>query len=94
MLILKKKINEINKKLDSLLKKTDMKNMYEYVELLENTKKLKRDIIDSYINRLQESAKKEEDAFSARVDITDENLMINESIQGVLDDLMDKLSEK
>ena len=62
--------------------------------LLENSKKLKRDIIDSYINRLQESAKKEEDAFSARVDITDENLMINESIQGVLDDLMDKLSEK
>ena len=62
--------------------------------LLEETQKAKKNMINSYFNMLQEAAKKEEEEFSVRVDVMDENLMINESIQGVLDDLMEKLSEK
>lgn len=40
MLILKRKISEINRKIDRLLRKTDVKNMYEYVDMMNDTKKL------------------------------------------------------
>ena len=62
--------------------------------LVEAKQKETRNMINSYMKMLQESANKEEEVLKTRVDITDKNLMINESIQGVLDDLMKRLSEK
>ena len=62
--------------------------------LVENTKRETKNMINTYLKMLNESANKENDILETRVDITDENLLINESIQNVLDDLMDKLSEK
>ena len=40
MLILNKKINKLSKKIDKLAKKLEVKGVYEYVELMSNTKKL------------------------------------------------------
>jgi hypothetical protein len=42
---------------------------------------------------INEAAKKE-DELTTKVDIVHNNLMINESIQSMLDDLMDKLNDK
>lgn len=72
-----------------------MENRFKNKPLLVETKqKETRNMINSYMKMLQESANKEEEVLKTRVDITDKNLMINESIQGVLDDLMKRLSEK
>jgi hypothetical protein len=62
--------------------------------LIEQRQTETKNMINSYLKMLQESANKEEEVLNTRVDITDKNLMINESIQGILDDLMEKLSEK
>ncbi len=40
MLIFEKRLNKINKKLDEILKRMEAKHIAEYVELMNNTKKL------------------------------------------------------
>ena len=40
MLIFERKLDEINKKLDKLIKKVEAKNISEYLELVNNTKSL------------------------------------------------------
>ena len=61
--------------------------------IVEHKKKQVKKLVNDYINMINEAAEKEEEPV-ARVDITHNNLMINESIQGMLDDLMEKLNDK
>lgn len=61
--------------------------------IVEHKKKQVKKLVNNYINMINEAAEKEEEPV-ARVDITHNNLMINESIQGMLDDLMEKLNDK
>ena len=51
-------------------------------------------LIDEYISHLKENYDKENSILTNKVDITSENLMINEDIQHVLDELMDKLNDE
>jgi hypothetical protein len=61
--------------------------------IVEHKKKQVKKLVNDYIHMINEAAEKEEEPV-ARVDITHNNLMINESIQGMLDDLMEKLNDK
>lgn len=61
--------------------------------IVENKRKQVKKLVNDYFSMINEAAKKEEEPV-ARVDITHDNLMINESIQGMLDDLMEKLNDK
>lgn len=61
--------------------------------IVENKRKQVKKLVNDYFSMINEAAKKEEEPV-ARVDIIHDNLMINESIQGMLDDLMEKLNDK
>lgn len=61
--------------------------------IVENKRKEVKKLVNDYFSMINEAAKKEEEPI-ARVDIIHDNLMINESIQGMLDDLMEKLNDK
>ena len=61
--------------------------------IVENKRKQVKKLVNDYFSMINEAAKKEEEPI-ARVDIIHDNLMINESIQGMLDDLMEKLNDK
>lgn len=61
--------------------------------IVENKRKQVKKLVNDYFSIINEAAKKEEEPI-ARVDIIHDNLMINESIQGMLDDLMEKLNDK
>lgn len=61
--------------------------------IVENKRKQVKKLVNEYFSMINEAAKKEEEPV-ARVDIIHDNLMINESIQGMLDDLMEKLNDK
>ena len=61
--------------------------------IVENKRKQVKKLVNDYFSMINEAAKKEEKPI-ARVDIIHDNLMINESIQGMLDDLMEKLNDK
>lgn len=61
--------------------------------IVENKRKQVKKLVNDYFSMINEAAKKEEEPI-ARVDIIHDNLLINESIQGMLDDLMEKLNDK
>ena len=61
--------------------------------IVENKRKQVKKLVNDYFSMINEAAKKEEEPV-ARVDIIHDNLLINESIQGMLDDLMEKLNDK
>lgn len=61
--------------------------------IVEHKKKQVKKLVNDYITMINEAAEKEEEPI-ARVDIVHDNLMINESIQGMLDDLIEKLNDK
>lgn len=61
--------------------------------IVEHKKKEVKKLVNDYMNMINEAAEKEEEPVT-RVDIVHDNLMINESIQGMLDDLMEKLNDK
>lgn len=61
--------------------------------LVEAKNKQVKKLVNEYFSMINDAAKKDEDPVT-RVDIIHDNLMINESIQGMLDDLMDKLNDK
>lgn len=61
--------------------------------IVENKRKQVKKLVNDYFSLINEAAKKDEEPI-ARVDIIHDNLMINESIQGMLDDLMEKLNDK
>ena len=61
--------------------------------IVENKRKQVKKLVNDYFSMINEAAKTEEEPV-ARVDIIHDNLMINESIQGMLDDLMEKLNDK
>lgn len=61
--------------------------------IVENKRKQVKKLVNDYFSMINEAAKNEEESI-ARVDIIHDNLMINESIQGMLDDLMEKLNDK
>lgn len=62
--------------------------------LFENKQQAAKSLIDEYISHLKENYDKENSILTNKVDITSENLMINEDIQHVLDELMDKLNDE
>ena len=73
---------------------TPMENRFNNKPLIvENKRKQVKKLVNEYFSMINEAAKKEEEPV-ARVDIIHDNLMINESIQGMLDDLMEKLNDK
>lgn len=61
--------------------------------IVEHKKKQVKKLVNDYMTMINEAAEKEEEPI-ARVDIVHDNLMINESIQGMLDDLIEKLNDK
>ena len=72
-----------------------MENRFKNKPLLTEEKNAKvKSLINEYVDMLNESHKKENDKMMSNVDITHHNLMINESIQGMLDELMEKLKDK
>ena len=52
-----------------------------------------KSIIDNYMTHIQRKMDEENSKLKNHVDIIDDNLLINESIQSVLDDLINKLNE-
>ena len=71
-----------------------MENHFNNKPLIVETKnKQVKKLVNEYFSMINNAAKKEDEPI-ARVDIIHDNLMINESIQGMLDDLMDKLNDK
>ena len=52
-----------------------------------------KSIIDNYMTHIQKKMDEENSKLKNHVDIIDDNLLINESIQSVLDDLINKLNE-
>lgn len=72
-----------------------MENRFKNKPLLTEERNTKvKSLINEYVDMLNESHKKENDKMMSNVDITHHNLMINESIQGMLDELMEKLKDK
>ena len=61
--------------------------------IVEHKKKQVKKLVNDYMTMINEAAEKEEEPI-AHVDIVHDNLMINESIQGMLDDLIEKLNDK